>query len=182
MIYHKTMNSKGIAGILILCLIFVAIIVVGGMFYHTHPAIAPTMPRDIGNPTNQSTTTGGSMTSTTTPTPVSPPAPISKPPAATSSLNPQNGPVGTMVTVHGNGFGVSNTVEMNGLVAASLKNVASPDGTTLRFTVPSTLEPNCDPGRMCAQFLLEVTPNAYAVSVITNGTTQKIGTFTVTAK
>jgi hypothetical protein len=84
------------------------------------------------------------------------------------------------VTIHGLGFGADNTIEMAGLVGASMKDVASPDGKTLTFQVPANLGPNCAPNQACAQFLMVVTPRAYEVAVITNGRTQNIRTFTVT--
>jgi hypothetical protein len=107
---------------------------------------------------------------------------------ATSTIavvSPTSGPVGAMVTITFPTavLGNANSVFMNGLVAA--RNVASPDGKLLSFTVPSSLAPNCAPNMMCPQFLLHVGPSIYAISVATGpaGTMPNLtaGNFTVTS-
>jgi hypothetical protein len=114
-----------------------------------------------------------STTTTTTP-PVTP--------TSTAALDPQSGPVGTIVTIHGSGFSADNTIEMNDLVSGSMKDAASPDGKTLTFNIPANLGPNCKPTEACPQFLMLVMPNIYKISVVTNSATQDIGTFTVTGR
>jgi hypothetical protein len=168
------MGRKGIATLVAIFIVLAAIIVIGGVFYYAYPVKAPTVQTNGAGQANQTTTTGNSSRVPSS-TPVIPPA-------TSSSLSPQSGPVGTEVTIRGNGFGAANTVTMNGLVGASMRNVPSADGKTLQFDVPGSLGPNCDPNQMCPQFLLAVTPKAYPITVVTNGMTQKIGTFTVTTR
>ena len=62
---------------------------------------------------------------------------------AVTALSPTSATVGTQVTVTGTNFAASNTVLFDGLLAAS--NVSS-NGTTLIFTVPQSLRPNCAAG------------------------------------
>jgi len=68
---------------------------------------------------------------------------------------------------------------MNGLVGPGFKDISSPDGNTLTFTVPGTLGPNCAPDQACPQFLMKVTSAPYKISVLTNGMTEDIEIFTV---
>lgn len=164
------MQKQGISTIIILLIVLASVIVIGGVFYYVRPAKAPTISTTTTPPTNQATST---QTSTGTPSSTTP---------IIWSLDPKNGPVGTVVTIHGAEFAATNTVMMDSLVAANMKNIASTDGKTLTFTIPTTLGPSCNPGEMCAQFLLEVTPNTYPIVVMTDGATHAAGTFTVTAK
>ncbi|HUC01487.1 MAG TPA: putative Ig domain-containing protein [Candidatus Paceibacterota bacterium] len=107
---------------------------------------------------------------------------VSNPTSTTSAapsltgLGPISGPVGTSVTVTGANFGNANTVLMNGLVAAT--DVSS-DGSSLTFTIPSSLTPNCTNGGACPAYAVLVTSNSYTVSVLTNGQTSNSLTFTV---
>gem|GEM_PF-3859199 len=96
------------------------------------------------------------------------------------SMAPSSGPVGTTVTVSGMDFGATSTVTINGLVAASLRNLKSADGKTLKFKIPGTLGPDCAPTQICAQFLLNVTPGPYSIAVASGLSTMNIGIFTVT--
>jgi hypothetical protein len=84
------------------------------------------------------------------------------------------------VTIHGSGFGADNNILMSNLTSNSLKDIASPDGITLIFTVPSTLTPNCAPNQACPDFAMLVENGPFTISVVTNGTTENVGTFTVT--
>lgn len=120
-----------------------------------------------------------SPTSTVTSTPVNPTPPVI--PSSTATLSPESGPVGTVITIHDNGFALTgNTVTINGMVSGSLKSLPS-NGNTIVFTMPSSLGPNCKPDQACPQYLMEVTNNTYAVAVISpSGVTQAVGNFTVT--
>ena|ERR1700685_3727704 len=161
------MNRKGLtplATILILALIAVAI---GFGFYLLYKV--PSAP-DIS--INASSTTTGTST-----------GPISNPTSTTPTvptIDPSSGPIGITVTIHGSGFGSSNTILMDELTGPGFKDVASLDGTTLTFTVPQSLAPNCAPNQACPMFMMVVTPRAYKISVTTNGVERDFGTFTVT--
>ncbi|MCR4325249.1 MAG: IPT/TIG domain-containing protein [Patescibacteria group bacterium] len=83
-------------------------------------------------------------------------------PLTISSLTPTTGPVGTQITVYGSGFTYANTVLFG---SGAITNVYSPNGTTLTFTVPQYLSPYCAPNMYCAQYVQQVTPGQYNVSV-----------------
>ncbi|MFZ1074905.1 MAG: peptidoglycan-binding protein, partial [Minisyncoccia bacterium] len=58
-----------------------------------------------------------------------------------ASLNPTSGPSGTVVVVSGSGFtSANNSVFFSGITSA-VADVSSSDGSTLSFTVPSTVAP-----------------------------------------
>jgi hypothetical protein len=84
--------------------------------------------------------------------------------SGTLMLAPASGPVGTLVTISDpmGSFTGTNTIMMNGLVAA---NATPASDGTLSFQVPSSLRPNCSPGKACPQFILQVSPNSYDVTV-----------------
>lgn len=97
---------------------------------------------------------------------------------AISVLSPSSGPVGTRVTLTGSGFAAEhNTVKFG---TGFIKEVASPDGRTIRVSVPATLD-QCPPriGDACLAPSRMVTPGAYAVAVVNNGATSNELTFTV---
>jgi len=110
------------------------------------------------------------------------------------SINPTSGTIGTTVSITGFGFTGSNTVLMDGLVAASnvpitssiaiacTTNPACHGGInqTITFTIPASIAPNCTAGQMCAQFLREVTAGTYTVTVLNNNGTSNTINFTVT--
>ncbi len=102
------------------------------------------------------------------------------------SLSPASGIVGTQVTIYGTGLGSyscgpfscinnytgSTTVNFGGV---SIPNVYSSNGTSLTFTVPSSLNSYCSPGLYCAQVYRPVTPGTYPVSVTnSNGTSNQL--------
>jgi peptidoglycan hydrolase-like protein with peptidoglycan-binding domain len=80
-------------------------------------------------------------------------------------LTPTIGHVGTQITISGTGFSAyDNTVHFG---VGGLMHVPSYNGTTLYFTVPSSLSP-CDvltSGSYCAAYLQQVTPDSYPVFV-----------------
>jgi hypothetical protein len=122
-------------------------------------------------------------TSTPILTPSPTPTPTSTHPRVTPRLSPTSGLIGTAVTIYASGFSpTNNTVLMNGLTGAPMKNISSPDGKTLTFTVPPSLAPNCQPDQACPEFLMLVSDNSYKISVVSNGVTQDVGTFTVTGQ
>lgn len=96
------------------------------------------------------------------------------------ALRPASGTIGTSVTISGSGFtSTGNVVRFDGLSAAA--NISSPNGTTLTFTVPSSLDIDCPPGIECAAYAhdKQTTAGTYQVSVRNaNGTTRPL-TFTV---
>ena len=110
------------------------------------------------------------------------------------NMTPAQGPTGTTVTITGFGFSNSNTIYMDGSVAAknlpitssiavtctTAPNCKSGIRQTLTFTVPDSLSPNCPMGMACAQYMRLVTPGNYGITV-SNGSGISEGlTFTVT--
>ncbi|MDZ4227570.1 MAG: IPT/TIG domain-containing protein [Patescibacteria group bacterium] len=83
-------------------------------------------------------------------------------PVTVTSLAPTAGPVGAQVTVYGSGFTYANTVLFG---SGAITNVYSPNGTTLTFTVPQYLSPYCAPNAFCAQYVQQVLPGQYDISV-----------------
>jgi peptidoglycan hydrolase-like protein with peptidoglycan-binding domain len=101
-----------------------------------------------------------------------------------SYLSPSSGIVGTQVTVFGTGFGYNgcngsscgnytNTVNFGG---TTIPNVYSYNGTSLTFSVPSTVNNNCQvAGQYCNQNYTQLTPGTYPVSITNqNGTSNSI--------
>ncbi len=110
------------------------------------------------------------------------------------NMTPAQGPTGTVVTITGTGFSNSNTIYMDGSVAAMNVPISSSIAVscttdpschggirqTLTFTIPDSLAPYCPVGMACAQYLRLVTPGTYGISV-SNGSGKSQGlTFTVT--
>ena len=81
-----------------------------------------------------------------------------------SSVTPIQGPVGTAVTITGSGFSSNNTVYFG---TGGTQNVPSYNGTTISYTIPSTIGPVCQSGYACPQYLQQVTPGIYNISVAT---------------
>ena len=94
------------------------------------------------------------------------------------SLSPQSGIVGSNVTIQGSGFGSDNTVHFGyGVVV----HVPSYNGTSITFTIPSSLDPACRfTFPMCAIASMQTQPGTYPVSVQTSQGTSNSLTFTVT--
>ena len=100
-----------------------------------------------------------------------------------TSLAPTSATVGTQVTIIGTNFGSTDTVLMNGYVAAS---GVSSNGTSITFTVPQGFAPNCTPASTgayaaCPQYVLKTMSATYSVSVQTNGVTSNSVPLVVTA-
>jgi hypothetical protein len=87
-------------------------------------------------------------------------------------IDPMSGPVGTTITIKGLDdtlIGSTETVLMDNLIAArnvpitdSPDNIAWSDGS-FTFTIPENLAPNCDPDQVCAQYLVETSPQVYSI-------------------
>jgi hypothetical protein len=165
-----TMNKRGFTPIALILLVVAGIAVLGGVFYYylTPASIPPVVVTTSTTPTSTS-----NSTSTATSSPIG---------TYKAYLSPTSGLIGSTVTIHGSGFAATgNKVLFNGMVAASMSNLSSANGKTLTFVVPQDLGPNCKPNEMCAQYLMVVGARAYTVTVVSNGVTQNLGTFTVTA-
>ncbi len=119
------------------------------------------------------------------------------PPTSSVSLyneSPTVGVVGTTVTLTGFGFTNSNTILMDGNVAATNVPITSsiaiacttnPNchggiNQSIVFTVPSSLSPNCPVGSMCPMYMRQVTPGQYTITVQNSNGTSNALTFTVT--
>ena len=96
-------------------------------------------------------------------------------------ITPTSGTVGTLITIRGSGFAATNNVVRFG--RGYLRNLDSPGGTTLSFTVPDGLE-LCAPDAVgpCPGAYPPVTPGDYAVAVMSQGTTSNSLAFTVVAR
>ena len=103
------------------------------------------------------------------------------PPTGTLQIQtilPSAAAVGMVVTIYGSGFASNgNIIHFAG---GAISNVSSYNGTSLTFTVPSSVGPYCAPGMMCAMYMQLITSGTYSVSVQnTNGTSNAVS-FTVT--
>ncbi|MDB5188084.1 MAG: hypothetical protein JWO50_604 [Candidatus Kaiserbacteria bacterium] len=93
-------------------------------------------------------------------------------------VSPNTGPVGATVTIHGSGFTSDNTILFGG---GAIVHAVSNDGSTLTFTVPSSLDPACRfTSPMCAVLSRQTTPGDYQVSVQNANGTSNAVSFTVT--
>ncbi|MCX6820086.1 MAG: peptidoglycan-binding protein [Candidatus Adlerbacteria bacterium] len=127
----------------------------------------------------------GCTTTTYPPYPYPQPQPV--PPVqqvSVQTMSPQSGPIGTVVTLYGSGLYGTNTVYFGG---KALDAVYSNNGTTLTFTVPQYISPNCPPGAYCAMssevsalWVRPTTPGAYQVYVQNQNGTSNTVNFYVT--
>jgi hypothetical protein len=143
--------------------------------------LVPTKNANCGTPLNQiaGSCASPTPTPTTTPTPTATPTP--SPAAATpfiSSLSPSAGAVGSTITINGTGFTAANNTITFGI--GSFTGYSS-NGTSLSFTIPSSVAPTCAAGTACPQYVLEVTPNNYNITVSNSNGTSAAATFTVTS-
>jgi hypothetical protein len=97
-----------------------------------------------------------------------------------SQVAPLTGAVGASVTVRGSGFASTNNTVKFG--RGYIRNLDSPDGTPIRFTVPGGLD-LCPPDSitLCPGAYPPVTPGDYSIAVMTGGETSNSVTFTVTS-
>jgi hypothetical protein len=108
-------------------------------------------------------------------------SPTATRPVAVAKLTPDSGPVGTAVVVTGSNFAAARNHVQFGI--GYVANLASADGTTLRFSVPVNVNV-CPPDSTdpCAMVIARVLPGDYPVAVITGGETSNTLHFTVTTK
>lgn len=108
---------------------------------------------------------------------------------------PTSGPTGTLVSLTGFGFTNSNTVLIDGMVAARNVPVASSIAVacttnpscrggirqTLTFTVPEYLSPNCPSGSMCPLYVRQLQPGRYPLTITNSNGASNTVYFTVTS-
>ncbi len=94
------------------------------------------------------------------------------------SIDPEEGPTGTTVTLTGKRFDDDNIVRFG--KGAIHDTEVSEDGTTLSFTIPEEIGKYCQPWRVCTQIAYEVTAGDYAIRVQDGNKTSNKIDFTVT--
>jgi hypothetical protein len=125
------------------------------------------------------------------------PVPTPTPTSSVSLYNesPTSGAVGTTVSITGFGFTSSNTILMDGSVAASNVPISSSIAIacttnpschgginqTLTFTIPNSLAPYCAPGTACPMYMRLLTPGQYNITVLNQNGTSNALSFTVTS-
>lgn len=96
------------------------------------------------------------------------------------SISPASAPIGTTVKVTGSGFSNSNTVLIDGMVAArnvpitsSIAVACTTDPSckggvrqTISFTIPESLSPNCPVGSMCPMYVRLLEPGTYKLTIV----------------
>ncbi len=92
-----------------------------------------------------------------------------------SNLAPMSAQVGQQVTLYGTNFSSTNTVSFG---TGAITNVYS-NGTSIMFTVPSYVSPYCAPDMYCAQYVQEITPGIYNISVMNQSGTSNTVSFRV---
>ena len=102
-------------------------------------------------------------------------------PLAISALSPTSGGIGMQVTLTGSSFAAeANTVKFG---TGYIKNLSSPDGRTIRFTVPAVLDecppPSAGLGVPCPEAKRPVVPGSYAVVVLGRAANSNELSFTV---
>lgn len=109
-------------------------------------------------------------------------------------ISPSQAAVGQTVNVTGFGMTNSNTILLDGMVAAtnipinsSIAVACTTDPScrggirqTLLFTVPQYLSPNCPAGSMCPMYVRQLTPGTYQLTVQNQSGTSNATSFTVT--
>ncbi len=94
-----------------------------------------------------------------------------------NQLSPIYGPVGSYVTVYGSGFASTGNIVYFG--SGAITGVSSYDGKALSFLAPQYLSPYCAPGMYCAQYVVNVTPGTYEVSIDNGFSRSNVVTFGV---
>ena len=133
-----------------------------------------------GNGSKHTAVASVTVSVTTTPNPLAPV--ITSISTTTTLVTPlvAQGPVGTSVTITGTGFtSTGNTIHFG---PGAIQNVSSTNGTTLTFTVPSTLTGGCSAGSgmACAMYIATISPGTYSVSVTNANGTSNTVTYVVT--
>jgi peptidoglycan hydrolase-like protein with peptidoglycan-binding domain len=110
------------------------------------------------------------------------------------TITPTSGATSTVVSLTGFGFTSSNTILMDGFVAArnvpitsSIAVACTTDPSckggirqTIQFTVPDSLSPNCPTGSACPLYLRLMNPGTYAIKVQNDNGQSNALQFTVT--
>lgn len=110
------------------------------------------------------------------------------------SISPDRGPVGTDISIRGFGFSNSNTILVDGMVAARDVPIASSVAiacTTdpschgginqiLTFSLPSSLSPYCPVGAACPLYVRLLEPGTFTVTVRNGDSVSNGLSFTVT--
>lgn len=110
------------------------------------------------------------------------------------SLSPDQGPVGTDISIRGFGFSNSNTILVDGMVAAQNIPIASSVAIacttdpschgginqTVTFTLPSSLSPYCPVGAACPMYMRLLEPGTFTITVRNGDAVSNGLNFTVT--
>jgi len=95
-----------------------------------------------------------------------------------SEIAPDDGPVGTEVTLEGRRFSEDSVVRFGEGVINEVE--VSDNGRSLSFTVPDYMGQYCPPDKACIAIAHEVEPGDYSVRVVSNERTSNAAKFTVT--
>jgi hypothetical protein len=111
-------------------------------------------------------------------------APAASEIAEIATISPSTGPVGATVEITGSGFPATGNVVKFGV--GYVANLTSPDGRTLRFTIPEHHD-MCPPAELgltvpCAEAYPRVQPGEHPVSVVTRTRVSPQVVFTVTER
>lgn len=110
------------------------------------------------------------------------------------SLSPQSGPTGTQISIRGFGFSNSNTILIDGMVAARSIPIASSMAIacttdpschgginqTITFTLPDSVGPDCPVGSMCPLYMRLLTPGKVTITVRNSTSVSNGLPFTIT--
>lgn len=95
-----------------------------------------------------------------------------------SEISPENGPIGTEVTLEGARFDEDSVVRFGEGVINDVE--VSQNGRLLSFTVPDYMGQYCPPDEACIAIAHEVLPGDYSVRVVSDERTSNAVEFTVT--
>ncbi len=95
-----------------------------------------------------------------------------------NSVSPTSGAIGTTVTVYGSGFLSTNTVLFGG---GPVGGVASPNGTSLSFVVPSYVGVDCQAGQYCVALARPIPLGINTIAVRNTNGTSNSQNFNVTS-
>lgn len=95
-----------------------------------------------------------------------------------SEISPDEGPVGTEVTLEGRRFSEDSVVRFGEGVINEVE--VSDNGRSLSFVIPDYMGQYCPPDEACIAIAHEVNPGDYSVRVVSNERTSNATEFTVT--
>lgn len=101
-------------------------------------------------------------------------------------LSPTSGNVGAYVTIYGSRLSSDSRIQFGSGSIQPLAQGCAADSSNCDFTtwksfqVPQYVSPYCPPGSACPQYVQQITPGTYAVSVINGNGTSNTVYFTVT--